>query len=757
MTHEKDQGMGRRSRNCWLICALLVPLLVAHPRLQSPSLTSQVHAAAGKGDIAAVAALLARGVDVDAANDRGVTPLYIAAQHGYLELVKFLLERGANPDAKDLEWAWTALRQSSAGAAGEDKEARAEILGLLVERGGGTEGESLVWIIMGGHFEAARTIINRGGADPSYLNLALAAAQRAQQTALAELLITAGATAPGPVDRVRAPERLKLWAGVYRSPAGKELTLGPSIREEQVMLERAGGDRFALFPLDLTTFRSYDRTVVLTRTVGPMPPREVTVRDGARADVFTRIGDAPPPQAEPRPAPIARRAVPRALALAPVARGREWPSFRGPGGSGILDGAHPPTVWDVEQSINVQWKTPIPGFSHSSPIVWGDRVFVTTAVPAIDAIVPFRHGGDANTSVDPANLTTTDDFPHSWRVYALDKQTGRILWERVAHEGVPRTGRHVAESQANQTPATDGTHLVVWFGSEGLYCYDLDGTLLWKKDLGPLNSGYLVDPSFEWNTASSPIIYKNFVILQVDLLERSFIAAFDITTGTEVWRTERDEFPSWATPLLYEGPPRTELVTVAPLFARGYDPDTGKELWRLGKHSIYATPTPIAGRGLIFLTTGSGGNVQPIYAVRPGATGDITLGDDEASNDYVVWSTHRGGSFTPTPILYGDLLYVCSASGILAAYEPETGERVYRARVTQGGNYTASPVAADGKLYFASEDGEVIVVKAGRPFERLAVNPMGEVIMATPAISEGMILVRMQHHVVAVAESTPTQ
>ena len=749
--------MGRRSRNGWLICALLVPLLVAHPRLQSPALTSQLHAAAGKGDVAAVAALLATGVDVNAANDRWVTPLYIATQHAYLELVKLLLARGADPNVKDLDRGWTPLTHAIAGATGEAKEARAEILRLLVERGAGTEGDSLVALIRGGHFEAVPTIISRGGVDPSYLNLALGAAQRAQQPALAELLIRAGATAPGPVDDVRSPERLRLWAGVYRSPAGEALTLGPGIRDAQVMLERASGVRVALFPVDLTTFRSVDRTLVLTRKVGPMPPREVTVRAGGRSDVFTRIAEAPPPPSQPRPAPVVRRAVPRSSALLPVARGREWPSFRGPGGSGILDGAHPPTVWDVEKGINVQWRTPIPGFSHSSPIVWGDRVFVTTAIPAIDAAVAFRYGGDASSRVDPANFSTTDDFPHSWRVYALDKQTGRILWERVAHEGVPRTARHVTESQANQTPATDGTHLVVWFGSEGLYCYDLDGTLLWKKDLGPLTSGYVIDPSYEWNTASSPIIYKNLVILQVDLLEGSFIAALDITTGTEVWRTERDEVPSWATPLLYEGPPRTELVTLAVRYARGYDPDTGQELWRLGKHSIFASSTPIAGRGLIFVTSGGGGTIQPIYALRAGGSGDITLADDETWNAYVVWSTHRGGPMVPTPILYGDLLYLCSDSGILTAYQAETGEWVYRARVTRGGNYSASPVAADGKLYFASEDGEVIVVKAGRQFERLAVNPMGEVIMATPAISEGMILVRMQHQVVAVAESAPSE
>lgn len=435
-----------------------------------------------------------------------------------------------------------------------------------------------------------------------------------------------------------------------------------------------------------------------------------------------------------------------------TAHAQVWPSFRGFRGSGVADGANPPTVWDVEKGINVKWKTAIPGFAHSSPIVWGDRVFVTTAVPTSEAAVTFRHGEDAGVA------STRDDAPHSWRVYALDKDSGTIVWDRVAHKGIPRTARHVMASQANATPATDGKHLVVFFGSEGLYCYDLNGKLLWKRDLGPLASARVHDPSYEWNTASSPVIYKNLVILQVDLLENSFIGAFDIKSGKDVWRTERDEIPSWATPFVYEGASRSELVTLGGNFARGYDPDTGRELWRLGKHSDFPTPTPIGGKGLIFVTSGSGSTVQPIYAIRPGAKGDITLKDDQESNQSVVWSKHRGGSFVPTPILYGDLLYVCNSTssactGILAAYKAETGERVYQERLTRGGSYSASPVAADGKLYFANEDGEVIVVKAGPTFERLAVNSMGELIMATPAISRGTIFFRTQHHLVAVAES----
>jgi outer membrane protein assembly factor BamB len=253
--------------------------------------------------------------------------------------------------------------------------------------------------------------------------------------------------------------------------------------------------------------------------------------------------------------------------------------------------------------------------------------------------------------------------------------------------------------------------------------------------------------------AGSPIIFRHLAIVQVDQLDPngSFIAAFDIKSGKEVWRTKRDERASWSTPLVYDGPPQPELVTAAGDFARGYDPFTGKELWRFAKHSIFPTPTPITGNGLIYITSGSGTTIQPIYALRPGARGNITLPDGEYTNDFIVWSTTRGGPYMPTPVLYGDLLYVSSENGILAAYDAETGKRIYQERLTRGGSYSGSGVAADGKLYFASEDGEVTVVKAGPKYEKLASNQMGEVIMTTPAISENMIIYRMQRHVVALA------
>ena len=757
--------MQTRSKSRWLIClcGLWMGLFGAQPRVQS--LSERMLNAVANGDVAAVAALLEQGVDPRAplpvrANIR-TPPIYMAAELKNAALVKLLLDHGADPDTKNVSTARTPLRLASLpGDSVKTMEATAEMLKALMEKGAGADGESLLALISGGRIDVARTIVGWGRADPSYLNLALATARQARQWGLVDVLVKAGAKEPGPIDQLRAPERLGLMEGVYRSPSGQELVLRLHPEGNQVVLERAGRDPVSLDPVDLILLRSLDRSVVATRQAGPLPPPEVTLTEGGRSDVFARTAAALPPARTAAAAPAAPRVAPPAGAprsAATTAASREWPSFRGPSSSGVMDGANPPTDWDVEKGINVQWKTPIPGFGHGSPISWGNRVFVVSAVAIDDAEVPFLAGLHSLSTAGSTNRTYLDPLPHTWRVYALDRQTGEIVWERVAKEGVPRLGRHMNQSQADSTPVTDGTHVVAWFGSEGLYCYDFDGTLLWEKDLGLLRSGYMTDPAWDWNTSTSLTLYKNLVILQADLLEDSFITAVGLRTGEEVWRTERDEVPSWSTPLLYEGPTRTELITIAPLFARAYDPETGTELWRLGNHSSAPAATPIAGRGLIFLTSSGTGTVEPIYALRPGATGDITLKGGEASNEWVVWSKNRGGPPLTTPILYGDLLYIMPSTGsILTAYQAETGERLYRTRLTPyGGTFAASPVAADGKLYFSSQEGEVIVVKAGPTFERLAINPVGEAMMATPAIAPGMLILRTQHSVIAVAESAP--
>jgi outer membrane protein assembly factor BamB len=424
-----------------------------------------------------------------------------------------------------------------------------------------------------------------------------------------------------------------------------------------------------------------------------------------------------------------------------TAAAQNWPQFRGPGATGVVESPGQPVKWDVTAAQGVRWKLAIPGLAHSSPVVWGDKIFVTTAVNSAKDETRFGLFGD---------VTPVKDNPvHTWKVYAIDKNKGTILWERVAYEGIPKVKRHPKSSHAASTPVTDGKYLIALFGSEGLYAYDLNGKLLWKQDLGVLDAGWFYDADYQWEYGSSPIIYKNLVIVQADIQKNSFIAAYDLKTGKQVWKTDREEVPSWGTPTVYEGKDRAELIANGTRAIRGYDPATGKELWRLGPMSEITTPTPFVAFDLIFVTSGYP-PVQPIYAIKPGGNGDLSLKDGKESSDFVAWSKQRGGPYMPTPIVYGDLLYTCSNQGVLTAYNAKTGERVYQERLGgTGGAFTASPVASDGKIYLASEDGDVFVVKAGPKYELLAKNLVGEVMMATPAISDGIVIVRTVSHLYA--------
>ena len=436
--------------------------------------------------------------------------------------------------------------------------------------------------------------------------------------------------------------------------------------------------------------------------------------------------------------------------LATSVQAQNWPSFRGPGASGVADDQNMPLHWNAENSSQVLWKTPIPGLAHSSPIVWGNHLFLTTAISS-DPKSEFRYGlyGD----VEPAK----DISSHSWRVYCLDKRSGKILWEKTAHEGVPKVKRHTKSSQASSTPATDGQHVVALFGAEGLYCFDVDGKLLWKQDLGLLDAGWFLDPDYQWGAASSPIIYKNLVIVQCDRQKDSFVAAYDINDGKQVWSAPRQEIPSWGTPTIYEGKSRAELITNATKQIRGYDPLTGKELWRLSPNSEVTVTTPIAAQDLIFVVNGYP-PIQPIYAIHAGAVGDISLKEGQESNESIAWSKKRGGVYIPTPLLYDDYLYMCANQGVLSCYNAKSGERIYQERIAEkGGAFTASPVAAAGRLYLTSEEGEIYVVKAGPKYELLATNPMNEVCMATPAISEGMLFVRTQHNLFGIGEPSESK
>lgn len=433
------------------------------------------------------------------------------------------------------------------------------------------------------------------------------------------------------------------------------------------------------------------------------------------------------------------------LAFAGVGSPADWPQFRGPSSLGVGDGAQTPVKWDAAKGTNILWTAEVPGLSVSSPVVWGDRVYVTTAISG-DPKQAFRTGLYGDTD------SVNDRTPHQWKVLAFEKKTGKLVWEQTAHQGLPKTKRHPKSSQASPTPATDGKVVVAYFGSEGLYAYSPEGKLLWKKDLGLQNAGWFFDPDSEWGAASSPVIHKNTVILQCDRQKDSFIAAFDLKDGKELWRTPRAEIPAWGTPAIVQGKDGAELVTNATKAIRGYDADTGKELWTLGPNSEITCTTPVSGHGLIFVSAGYP-PIQPIYAIKVGSRGDLTLKDGKDSSDAIAWSKKTGGPYLPSPLVYGDEFYTLGNNGVLTVYEAKTGTRIYQQRVGSGGSFVASPVAAAGKLYISSEDGDVYVVKSGPKYELLAQNSLGEPILATPALAGDVLLVRGAKHLFAIAQA----
>ena len=422
-----------------------------------------------------------------------------------------------------------------------------------------------------------------------------------------------------------------------------------------------------------------------------------------------------------------------------------WPSFRGMHASGVAEDQGLPDTWDVKTSVNIRWKTAIPGMAHSSPVIWDDRIYVTSAVSG-RGDASFKPGlyGDGDASDDRSE--------HRWIVVCLDRKSGQKIWESVATSGFPKEKRHIKATYANATPAVDGRYVVAFFGSQGLFAFDLDGKKLWQKDLGRLDAGAYNAPDYEWGTASSPVLYRGLVIVQCDTQEESFILAADVRTGDTRWKTARDELPSWGSPTIVEGPKGPELVTNASNFIRGYDPLTGKELWRLGGSSKITAPTPIHADGLIYVTSGRHPE-RPVFAIRAGARGDLTLPEGKRSSEHIAWSSVKRGPYMPTPLVHGGLFYTLANHGILDAYDAKTGRPIYRERIPhRGSGFSGSPVAADGRIYLPAEDGEIFIVRAGPEFRLVARRDMGETLMATPAIGGGTLYVRGRRHLFAIGK-----
>ena len=417
--------------------------------------------------------------------------------------------------------------------------------------------------------------------------------------------------------------------------------------------------------------------------------------------------------------------------------GVDWPSFRGIAASGVADGRPTPTTFSPQTAT---WKTPLAGLGLSSPIVWGNLLCLSTAI-----------GGQKDAGLKVGlygNIeSVADDTEHEWKVICLDKRDGKLAWERTARKGIPKVKRHAKSTHANSTLATDGTHLAAMFGSEGLYVYDLKGTLLWTKDLGVLDAGFFMVPGAQWEYGSSPIIHDGKLIVLADVQKDSFLAAFDVRSGKELWRTPRADAPTWGSPAVIAAGGRAQVVVNGWKHVGGYDLETGKEIWKLRATGDIPVPTPVFGQGFIFLTSAHGPG-SPIYAVRPTATGDISLEGGATSNAHIAWSVPRDGAYLSTPLLYGDYLYVVRHQGILNVFNATTGERAYQQRLAAGA-FTASPVANNGRVYIPSEEGDIYVVKAGPAYELLATNRMEAPVLATPAISEGRLFVRTPAHLMA--------
>jgi outer membrane protein assembly factor BamB len=411
------------------------------------------------------------------------------------------------------------------------------------------------------------------------------------------------------------------------------------------------------------------------------------------------------------------------------ARGQSlnWPQWRGVDGRGISNETGLPIEWNDKK--NIKWKTQIAGRGHSSPIVWGNRVFLTTSVEGL--IVPgaeaVRHVHKGQEYRHPDSVGA--DHEYTMKLFCFDAETGKALWNKTVYQGRVYDNRHKKNTYASATPVTDGRYVYLSFEAEGVYCYDFDGKQIWKSSLGRIAKGGM-------GPGTSPVLYENLLILQCDQEygENSFIAAVDKNTGKPVWRVERNHRRSWATPLLVKTGERTEMIAAGAESVIAYDPATGKELWRAPGVESNSIPSPVTGHGMVFVSAGS--EAKRAIAIRLGGNGDLT------NTESIAWRYDKGTAYVPSPILYGDYLYLMTDAGAITCLEAKTGKPVYQARLPVPAQFTASPVAFDGKLLIISEDGDGFVLRAGPTPEVLSVNSMGEPVYASPAISGGKIFLR---------------
>jgi len=718
----------RRSlwRRSWIVLAVW---LVAVAACWADS-TRDLQLAARSGDLNEVRRLVEAGVPVDTSGAWGTTPLALAAQQTEVAVARYLLEKGADPSAQETFFGSSVLDLALWKGAPDYAIAR-----LLLAAGAADRATALAKGLRDGEVELARAAMKSGPVTESE------AAELREEFAdlegeLREIL-AAVKSRPDPAPPAYTAEQLAGFAGRFEdeeaNPAEVMLVEGT-----RLVFEHAG-TRSPLTAKEERVFHDSDAGITV-RYYG---------RAGTIEGIWVELSGQDPMRMRMAESPIVGVADLPEFVTDPNAEPTvHWPGFRGANRDGIGDGLDTPVEFDLEKGKGVAWQAELPGLGNSSPVVWGDRVYVTTAV-AEGGSTPLRTGRTGS------GEEVEEKVEHRWLVLAFDKSNGKKVWETEVGRGVPLTKRHFKATQANSSPVVDGEHVVVVFPTAGLACLGADGKLHWKHELGGLNAGGFNDPGLQWGFAASPIIYQNKVILQVDIHEGAYLAAWELKTGKPLWKTERpDVAPSWATPAIWPTSQGDELVVNASVI-RGYDPATGRELWSLAPTSIQVVASPVVGSKHVFVSSGYP-PARPIYAVKPGIRGKHVIESDEAAEAVLAWRQTRGGAYMPTPLLYRGLFYVVHHNARIVAHDARSGAKVYQARFSAGGTCTASPVVANGKIYQGTEEGTLYVLEAGPAYRELAVHEFGEPLMATPAISEGLLLVRTPSRLVAlgtVAES----
>jgi outer membrane protein assembly factor BamB len=440
------------------------------------------------------------------------------------------------------------------------------------------------------------------------------------------------------------------------------------------------------------------------------------------------------------------------MSLAP-ADAQNWPQFRGARAGVAADDARLPETWSTTD--NVAWKIDVLGRSWSSPVVWGNHVFVVTAInnrqpaPTLNAVGTYlaRSLGGPMTGNDVSQ--PIDE--HRWVLYDVDFRTGKIAWSQTIAAAVPQQPVHQKNSYASETPVTDGERVYVYLGYAGLFAFDMNGKPVWANPMTApkMRTG--------WGPAASPVLHNGRLFIVNDNEERSFIAAFDARTGKQLWRTDREtEGSNWSTPFVWQNEVRTEIVTTGSKGVRSYDVD-GRLLWQLtGMTSIHAV-TPLASHGLLFVSSGYFPDAKrPTYAIKPGAGGDISLKGDERSNAFIAWSHPTLAPAYPSPLVVGDQYYTLMDRGFVTSNDPKTGEEIYGRRriAVDAGTFTASPWSYNGKIFALSEDGDTFVMQAGKEFKLIRRNSLGEMTLASPAIADGSVIIRTATKLYRIARAT---